>query len=562
MPKLLSGSVLRSGGSGDFIDLANTQPQLPATETTATGFTVATDGLLRTTYRSALGFVEFRTATIWSGLPEGTIRINATGTAFLSTTTSTGNLVVQGGIGVGGNMRIARDITVNGLTIGQGIAGKNNIIFRGTASAQATAFEDGQESIAIGYDTLTGLITSYKNIAIGRYALSSGSNISNTIAIGDSALRLMGTNNYPFLATVTNVTRVNSSTITAATNASPIVVTAASHGLTTGSQILISNAVGMTTATGSVSVLNNTKYWVNVLDPNSLALYTNKSLTIASNGTSTTVSGVLYTLTSYVGSGTIISPTLVTYTGTTINTGSGVYIDGINGTVELNQRNFYVDYINSNTISLFQNSILLTPIDGSGYTAYTSSGTIYRYITNDDNIAIGNDAAKILVNGNDNFFFGNNVAVNLTTGSNNTIIGHNVANNLTNVNGTIALGGDNLVDNRDNQVNIGSVFYYDGRGNTDLNTDVRAGLGTDSTGTNSGAMVILGGLGVAGKVFSQGSGVAGEDYELYTPTITITTGTAPANPRLGDVWINTGIFAYLQYIQDGTSTIWLQIVQL
>jgi len=562
MPKLLSGSVLRTGGSGDFIDLANSQPQLPATETTATGFTVATDGLLRTTYRSALGFVEFRTATIWSGLPEGTIRINATGTAFLSTTTSTGNLVVQGGIGVGGNMRIARDITVNGLTIGQGIEGKNNIIFRGTASAQATAFEDGQESIAIGYDTLTGLITSYKNIAIGRYALSSGSNISNTIAIGDSALRLMGTNNYPFLATVTNVTRVNSSTITAATNASPIVVTAASHGLTTGSQILISNAVGMTTATGSVSVLNNTKYWVNVLDPNSLALYTNKSLTIASNGTSTTVFGVLYTLTSYVGSGTIISPTLVTYTGTTINTGSGVYIDGINGTVQLNQRNFYVDYINSNTVSLFQNSILLTPIDGSGYTAYTSSGTIYRYITNDDNIAIGNDAAKILVNGNDNFFFGNNVAVNLTTGSNNTIIGHNVANNLTNVNGTIALGGDNLVDNRDNQVNIGSVFYYDGRGNTDLNTDVRAGLGTDSTGTNSGAMVILGGLGVAGKVFSQGSGVAGEDYELYTPTITITTGTAPANPRLGDVWINTGIFAYLQYIQDGTSTIWLQIVQL
>ena len=61
MPSLLSGSTLRRGGSGEFIELANAQPQLPATDTTLTGFTLVTNSLLQTSYRSSLGFVEFTT---------------------------------------------------------------------------------------------------------------------------------------------------------------------------------------------------------------------------------------------------------------------------------------------------------------------------------------------------------------------------------------------------------------------------------------------------------------------------------------------------------------------
>jgi hypothetical protein len=59
MPSLLSGSTLRRGGSGEFIDLPGAQPQLPATDTTLTGFTLVTDNVLRTSYRSSLGFIEF-----------------------------------------------------------------------------------------------------------------------------------------------------------------------------------------------------------------------------------------------------------------------------------------------------------------------------------------------------------------------------------------------------------------------------------------------------------------------------------------------------------------------
>ena len=68
MPRLISGSTLRKGGSGEFIDLSRAQPQLPPTETTATGFTLVTDSLLRTSYRSSLGFIEFRDSSMFTPL--------------------------------------------------------------------------------------------------------------------------------------------------------------------------------------------------------------------------------------------------------------------------------------------------------------------------------------------------------------------------------------------------------------------------------------------------------------------------------------------------------------
>ena len=560
MPSLLSGSTLRRGGSGDFIDLAGAQPQLPDSETTLTGFTLVTDPVLRTSYRSSLGFIEFRTATMWSSLPSGSIKMLATGTTFLSTGTASGTLVVTGGVGIGGNLYVKEDIVVNGLTIGQGYQGLNNIVIRGTATTQVNSFENGQESIVIGYDALKGLTTSYKNIAIGRYALNSGTNISNSIAIGDSALKLVGTNNSPILSTITNITIISSSTISSATNTVPIVLTITGHGLNTGSQILISNVVGLSTVTNGVSVLNNTPFWVNWITNNAVALYTNKSRTNPANGYTATVGvSTIVTLTAYVGSGTVITPVILTSPNHKITTGTHIYVDGIVGTTQLNQRDYYVDFITSSTISLFSDSIVKTPINGTGYTAYSSSGTIFGYVTNDDNIAMGIDVASNLTNGSRNFFFGNTLATNLVTGSNNTIIGHSVANNITQGNGIIALGGDNLVDGVDNQVNIGSVFYYDGGGNTDINSDTRTGLGTDSTSTNSGALVVVGGVGIMGKVYSYGSGNPAEDNLLYTPVVTVTAGTAPAGPRVGDIWIDSTIPAYLQYIKDGTSTFWVQV---
>jgi hypothetical protein len=220
---------------------------------------------------------------------------------------------------------------------------------------------------------------------------------------------------------------------------------------------------------------------------------------------------------------------------------------------------YYVSTTTS-TVSLYSDILRTTPINGTGFTPYVSgtTGTVNRLYHQDSNIAIGAGAGELLIDGEDNIFIAHRAARLWTTGSNNIILGQNTAKFINSGSGIISIGGDNLVDGQDNQVNIGSVFYYDGRGYSYIAADISVGLGTDSTGTSSGALIVAGGVGIAGKVYSQSNGNPQEDYLLYTPRIN-TTSTQPANARIGDIWIDETVPAYLQYIKDGTSTFWIQV---
>lgn len=436
MARLLSGSTIRRGGSGEFLDLAGAQPQLPPTPTTSTGFTLVTDEFLRTSYRSSLGNLEFNSGTIYSNLADGIIRLFGTGTGYVHVTSSTqttsttsGALVVNGGIGVGDRLWVEKDIIVNGLTIGQGFKGTNNIVIQGSAVDNVNEFNEGRASVAIGFDALTGLSTSLKSIAIGRYALSSGTNVSNSIAIGDSALKNLGI-----------VDRVTIGGITSATLTSPIEITVVDHNITTGTQVFIQGVVGMT---------------------------------------------------------------------------------------ELNDQSFWVNWINSSTLALYTNNILTTPT--TGVNPYISSGTVYKILERNNNIAIGSNAGSKLMDGVRNFFFGDAVAPNFTTGSNNFFIGHEVAANMITGNNNIAIGGDNLVNGQDDQVNIGSVFYYDGAGYTQLNSDIGLGLGSESTSTTTGALTVLGGVGLTGNL-TVGKTVRIQSTLSSTST---TTGSLVVNGGIG-----------------------------
>jgi hypothetical protein len=71
-------------------------------------------------------------------------------------------------------------------------------------------------------------------------------------------------------------------------------------------------------------------------------------------------------------------------------------------------------------------------------------------------------------------------------------------------------------------------------------------------------LIVSGGVGIAGKVYSGETGNPQEDYLLYTPQI-FTTATKPPVSRIGDIWIDPTVPAYLQYIKDGTSTFWIQV---
>ncbi len=495
MPKLLSGSTLRRGGSGEFIDLAGAQPQLPPTETTETGFTIVTDSLRRTSYRSSLGFIEFKDSEMWSNTPGGRITILETGTTDVSISPETGNLVVQGGVGIGRNLFVNDDINVNDIVIGQIIQDRNNIALTGNTIEIPEEFaEAGQQNIVLGLNSLLGIETAYRNIAIGSFALSSGTGVSNSIAIGDSALRNIGSTQTIEIGTVTDVILTPSAAIVFITNDDPAVVTTGNdHGFITGERVYITGVDGLTTSTyeDPLHIVNGNSFYINTLSNIAFELFYDANLT---NSVDTTLAS------SYDENGTAIVPVKIISPDHSATTATFIQITGIDGTTELNGNQYYTRIIDSSTVALYNDNILAEAIDGTSMTAYVSSGTLSRILVKRNNIAIGNDTGRSLIDGVRNSFIGDESGKNLTTGSNNLFIGHQVGNNMITGSGNISIGGDNIVNGKDNQVNIGSVFYFDGDGYAAINAETTIGLGSESTGTDTGALTVVGGAGIAGNV--------------------------------------------------------------
>mgnify|MGYP000512334657 CR=1 FL=1 len=122
MPGLLSGSTLRRGGSGEFIDLKGAQPQLPPSPTTSTGYTLITDSKLVTTYSSSIGNIEFSQASAYSNIPGQSLRLIGTDTTSViisggsaNTSTGTGALLVEGGVGIWGDMTVGGNVSLQNL---------------------------------------------------------------------------------------------------------------------------------------------------------------------------------------------------------------------------------------------------------------------------------------------------------------------------------------------------------------------------------------------------------------------------------------------------------------
>lgn len=442
MAKLLSGATLRAGGSNTYITLSNAQPQLPPSPTTSTGYTVVTNSLLVTTYSSSLGNIQFSSGTMWSNIPDQNIVLVGTDSSYVMVTggiegtgTTTGAFVVEGDVGIQGTIFTGKDINVNGLTIGKGyendVGGVNNISITAPAQAQLNDFNVGQENIRIGHGALVGIDTSYKTVAIGREAASTGTELRNIIAIGDRALKNIGTVHAEFAGTITN-----------ATQALPVVITVVGHNIVQGSEVTIYNVGGMT---------------------------------------------------------------------------------------ELNGNKYYVDVLTTSTLGLYTDNILGVPLDGRGFNAYTGAGQVdIDYLWN-NNFAIGTNAGTSLINGQDNFFLGYNIAPTFTTGSYNFFLGHEIALEMKTGNGNISIGGDNLVDGVDNQVNIGSVFYYNGNGYLELNADTAVGFGTTATSVRYGALQVLGGVAITDNMKVAGP-VNVIDYVESTSTA---TGSLTVNGGIG-----------------------------
>ena len=440
MPSLLSGSLVNSSSPSGYANIKNLQFQLGPTPTTSTGYTVIANSSSQISYASSLGNLQFTSGTVYSNVPNKNVVFIGTGSASVlvqgtqtNVNTMTGVLVVQGGIGIGQGLYTGQDIHVNGLLIGPGYQGVNNIVITAKANTGTYDLPDGENNVVIGYSALQGLSSAESSIAIGRYALSSGTGIVKTIAIGDSSLQSLGTiSELP----IGNVTAISLGVNT--------IVTVPNHGISSGTSVLLTS---------------------------------------------------------------------------------------LSGTIQLNNVTFTVKVLTTNTFQLYQYGDVnfLFPINSTGYGAYTGNGFASQPLTADSNIAIGVGAGANLITGHQNFFLGEQAGANFTSGSYNYFFGYDVSSNMTHGSNNLSFNGKNMVDGQNDQINLGSVMYYNGQGYTVFNSDVGMGLGDDATDTTStGALNLFGGLGVNGSVFiGNNLNVSGGGTVTLTP---VGTGTVIINP--------------------------------
>jgi len=526
MPSLLSGSKLNKSSPTDYANVGTLQYKLGPTPTTSTGYTLITDSNSKATFVSSLGDLQFTSSTIYSNVPSHSIQLLGTGTSTVivsgsqaNTSTNTGVLVVQGGIGIADGLYTGKDIYVNGLQIGQGYQGYNNIVMRGVASTQGQTIADGENSIAIGYNTLAGINKSLNTIALGSYALGTGTNLVNTIAIGNNSLQSAGTIKSVLIG---NISAIATGTTT--------LVTVAGHGLSTGTEVVINNVVGTTE-------LNGNHYLVNIVNNNTLELFSIYDPNLVTP---------IRTTHSYVNSGTV-SRTWTTENNIAIGTGAASkFYEGVSnffiGHQVSNQfttgsYNFFIgnqDVGNMTrgnfNISLGGNRL----VDGLDSQISIGSAIYYNgggYLELDTNVGLGlgDEATDATSTGALNVYGGVGISKRLYIGKNLSVQGPGTVtlspidgsvNIEPQAGGTVTIYPQSLHPGNIDNMFIGSTQPRDGHF-LDLQSQTLEILSsTTSISSITGALTVVGGVGIQGNMYIGGLPSIATNYVLFYNTIT------------------------------------------
>lgn len=230
MPSLLNGAVRNSSSPSGYIILQQAQFALGPSPSTGTGFTLVATANGVISYASTLGYLNFNSGTIYSYVPDQNITIATSGTGILevqaptvfqntvqynntltvpdlnasgfvrfttstnSTSTTTGALVVEGGVGIGQDLYVGGTIygNISTATLTQITqqAFKTQVINTGTASIYYMPMSDVQagsttlDTTATFTFNLTGGILTSPRLTLSSTASSTSTTTGALIVAG------------------------------------------------------------------------------------------------------------------------------------------------------------------------------------------------------------------------------------------------------------------------------------------------------------------------------------------------------------------------------------------
>ena len=197
-----------------------------------------------------------------------------------------------------------------------------------------------------------------------------------------------------------------------------------------------------------------------------IELHAGGNMTITRNHSgSITLASLMGGVSRVITSATQASPVVIT-TNTVhdFTEGTPVTIVDVVGMTQLNGNEYYADVLTSNTLALYEDDVLSVPLDGTGFTAYTSGGVATGEYAgakkiNDltdvkfnapnfaDSIMLGYTTTGTLNNAHSNIFIGKDAGKTVTSGNQNTVIGHKAGDSITDGTNNVLIGafaGDSI----------------------------------------------------------------------------------------------------------------------
>ena len=585
MPKLLSGSVLKKGTTGTYINLPEAMFQIPPSPTIDTGYTLIVDSTLTSHWESSLGNIQFSSGTLYSYTPDQSIRLVGTGTGTVivlgsnqSTSTNTGALVVGGGVGisgclnVGGKAGIGDSLNVVGtstfisssqststntgaVTVTGGVGIGGNLNLGGTLSLHSTANSFSTTTgalvvaggagfglcvniggaVFIGTNSyinnsliITAVTTSTLAInntttsidtASGALKVAGGVGIGGCLNVGGAAF--LGTDSFVFgniivTAPFGRVFTVTNTTQSISTDTGAIVVRG---GVGIGKNInvggsgkILSTASSTSTNTGALVVGGGLGLGENLYIGGLAQIFSTASSTSTNTGALVVGGGVGVGGSIWAAQDIHVNCITIgrgTGTQNIIIAGTSTVGGGIPGPTNSNIKiglgaSFDVGANNTNTIAIGNNALGVATCIGNTVAIGNCSLTALSPNTQ-GNVAIGYRAGKSLLCGTGNVLLGNNAAPTLQNGNYNFIFGPCATQSFTHGDSNISINGDTLQDGQSNQISLGAVFYYNGQGETFINSNVQMGqVGTPANPCGAccaAALLVVGGAVVSGNLF-------------------------------------------------------------